>query len=285
MAEPTARQVAAANVALHSKLADTYDQDEPHFKPENLERVDAVSPRLQAETRGGALLDVGCGTGFVINLAKRHFQRVIGVDITPAMIRRVNRSGGWVRLGLANAEEIPVRAGQFDVATAYSFLHHLMRVEPTLREMARALRPGGILYTELDPNWYFWQAMKEIPEGSTVSAMVRREIDGVLHKDDELGGKTGVTEETVRLAEYVKSVGGGVREEDVVPMLRRLGFADIRFEYQWFLGQGAVMHGHPQAGIVGSFDVARRMDEHLRACLPVSRGLYKYVGITAVKER
>lgn len=285
MAEPTARQVAAANVALHSKLADTYDQDEPHFKPENLERVDAVLARLQARTRGRALLDVGCGTGFVINLAKKHFKRVVGVDITPAMIHRVNRSDGWVRLILANAEEIPVRAGQFDVATAYSFLHHLMRLEPTLREMARALRPGGVLYTELDPNWYFWQAMKEIPEGSTMSPLVRREVDGVLHKDHELSGKTGVTEDTVRLAEYVKSVGGGVREEDVVPMLGRLGLGEIRFEYQWFLGQGSVMHGQPQAGIEGSFDIARRMDEHLRACLPVSRVLYKYVGITAVKGR
>ena len=59
-----------ANQILHSTLAPTYEKDEPHFRPENRAKVrarlaeisDLLSPCL-------TMVDLGCGTGFLEELA------------------------------------------------------------------------------------------------------------------------------------------------------------------------------------------------------------------------
>src|SRR5262245_28180261 len=86
-------EVIQANITVHSKLASVYSTTEPHFRPENQAVVDSVLKRLVAETSARSLLDLGCGTGFMINLAKHRVSRVVGVDVTRAMLDQVDTSG------------------------------------------------------------------------------------------------------------------------------------------------------------------------------------------------
>src|SRR3954471_10345163 len=130
-----------ANILVHSKMAGTYNEKEPHFRPENREQVRTILEGLRKEF-GGRLLDMGCGTGFIIGLASDLFDRVEGVDITAAMLARVPKAPN-VHVQEAGASRVPFGDGTFDLVTAYSFFHHLQDMGAVAREAFRVLRAGG----------------------------------------------------------------------------------------------------------------------------------------------
>src|SRR3954462_10972381 len=87
------QKVIEANIAVHSKLAGQYQQCEPHFRPENVAKVERHLVELVKETRAQKMLDLGCGTGFRINIARPHLRHIIGVNVTAAVVERVDKSG------------------------------------------------------------------------------------------------------------------------------------------------------------------------------------------------
>jgi len=271
-----AQEILEANIAYHTALAETYDVEQPHYKAENVERVDHVFRRLAEETGGGSLLDLGCGTGFVINIAKKYFRRVVGVDITREMMDRVDRSNGQIELYLADTAELPLDDDQFDVCTASSFLHHLHSLAPTLREAHRCLRPGGIFYSDQDPNRHYWLLMEQLQSRGDVRGSVQREIRSVLSVSDDVAEEKGLSEEVVALAEYQKIKFKGLDPDDVLQIFSDVGFESARCQFEWFLGQGPVMHQQ-------SVETARIVDQYLRDHLPATRHLFKYLAFFASK--
>lgn len=102
---------------------------------------------------GERVVDVGCGAGIDSLIAARMVGdagRVIGVDMTPAMLARARASAA--ELGAARvefregfAEALPVDDGWADVVISNGVLNLLPDKLTGLREMARVLRPGGRL--------------------------------------------------------------------------------------------------------------------------------------------
>ena len=136
------KKVITANQKLHTVLASAYNETEPHFKPENIAHVDRQLRKVFGATNARRLLDLGCGTGFIINIAKKYVKEIDGVDVTEAMLTRVDRSGDVViRLHIADSGSFSVTEGSYDVVTAYSFLHHLYDIEPTLEMPQRHCVP------------------------------------------------------------------------------------------------------------------------------------------------
>ena len=97
-----------ANIEVHTKMADTYESREPHFRPENQAKVLSRLTDIRKQAPGGQLLDLGCGTGFMTQLAVGLFDDIYGVDVTQAMLDRVDTSSGKVRVQQAPA---PFAAG------------------------------------------------------------------------------------------------------------------------------------------------------------------------------
>jgi demethylmenaquinone methyltransferase / 2-methoxy-6-polyprenyl-1,4-benzoquinol methylase len=99
--------------------------------------------------RGQTALDVACGTGkLTAALAETVGPegRVMGVDLSPAMIEEAKRSFGvvpGVELVVGNALALPVADHSVDVATIAFGLRNLASYEAGFREMARAVRSGG----------------------------------------------------------------------------------------------------------------------------------------------
>src|SRR3954462_10506225 len=87
------QKVIEANIAVHSKLAAHYQQCEPHFRPENVAKVERRLAALVKEIRAEKMLDLGCGTGFMINIARPHLRHMVGVDVPAAMLDGVDKSG------------------------------------------------------------------------------------------------------------------------------------------------------------------------------------------------
>jgi len=268
--------VREANILVHSRMAAGYNEREPHFRPENRESVRRVLEGLRAEF-GPRLLDIGCGTGFVIGLALDLFDEIYGVDITPAMLARVPAATN-VRVQEADASELPFPAERFDVVTAYSFFHHLRDMAQVAAEAFRVLRPGGGLYVDLEPNRHFWEAVLAVRSvvDSATSRLARDEVESVCHTDDRVAREYGIPHDVFNLAEYNKAVTGGIDSGEFQKILRSCGFDQVQTTHLWFAGQGKVLHGQ-------SAEVADTIDRYLREALPLSRGLYKYLRFQAVK--
>ena len=280
------KKVIEANIAVHSKLASFYEKTEPHFREENIAVVDARVKAAVEKTGAKKLLDLGCGTGFMINIAKKHVPHVVGVDVTRAMLDRVDTTGSaTIELHEHDTGTFPVEAGSFDVVTAYSFLHHLYDIEPTLGTAAKALKKGGVFYVDLDPNGYFWETIVRLDkEGNhdRYDPVVRREIDAVAHKDEQIAAEYGIPHEVFNDAEYGKVHAGGFKEDILREQLAKAGFSSVTFQYYWYIGQAFLVNeeGVPREKRLENAAVADRV---LQKLLPLSRHLYKYVGFTAVK--
>ena len=277
------QSVIRANQELHTVLAGSYDSSEPHFRPENVAHVEGRLKELFAATSAKRMVDLGCGTGFVINIAKKYVAEIDGVDVTEAMISRVDRSGDCkIRLHLADTGSVPLEQGAFDVATAYSFLHHLYDIGPTLRTAAGALRPGGKFYADLEPNYYFWEAVKALDPEGTYDPLLLREILSVTQKDEEIEQRFQVNKQLFNTAEYNKNITGGFREEMLTEELLGAGFSRVDISYYWYLGQASVVND-PALPPENRPDTARLFASILEKGLPLTRTLFKYVGFVATR--
>lgn len=273
--QPDPARVLNANISFHTALAEEYDVTQPHFRTENVARVTEIIRQMADETGGGSLIDLGCGTGFVINIAKSFFRRVVGVDITPAMLDRVDLTGGNVEVCLATTDAVPFEDGEFDACTAYGYLHHLYDLGPTFREAARVLRSGGRFFADQDPNYHYWAHLSALQHPG-LTRFVEREVGAVLETADQIAGGTSLTAEEISDAEYQKMRLGGFKADQVAELLEASGFGTASYRYEWFLGQGVVLHEQGEAA-------ASVVENYLREALPASKHLFKYVALSATK--
>lgn len=90
------------------------------------------------------LLDVGCGPGFFLNVARKKGWKVKGVEISEFAATFAKKNfgleviNGALEAGLFNP-------GSFDLVTLWDVLEHLPEPLDTLTEINKVLRPGGAL--------------------------------------------------------------------------------------------------------------------------------------------
>jgi len=95
----------------------------------------------------GTFVDLGCGTGEVLQKIRGACKNIIGVDNSPRMLELAQRRFGDhaddVSLRIGELGHLPLRDGEADFACTNLVLHHLSDPESTLKEMARTLHPDG----------------------------------------------------------------------------------------------------------------------------------------------
>lgn len=92
--------------------------------------------------------DVACGPGILTRALAPRVREAVGIDLTPAMLDRARRDAkgvAKVRFQLGDATALPVPDGSFDGAVTRFALHHIPAPARVVREMSRAIRPGGYL--------------------------------------------------------------------------------------------------------------------------------------------
>ncbi|MCC7347888.1 MAG: metalloregulator ArsR/SmtB family transcription factor [Variibacter sp.] len=96
------------------------------------------------------LLDLGTGTGRILELFGPHIERGLGIDLSQAMLAlaraRLDRAGlrhCTVRQG--DIYDLPAPKESFDAVIVHQVLHYLDDGAAVIREAARVLRPGGRL--------------------------------------------------------------------------------------------------------------------------------------------
>ena len=97
-----------------------------------------------------SVLDVATGAGHTALALAPHVGRVVATDLTPEMLAetsRLARERGLpnVEVRPADAEALPFADDAFDLVTCRLAFHHFAHPEVAVAELARVLRPGGVL--------------------------------------------------------------------------------------------------------------------------------------------
>ncbi len=104
-------------------------------------------PRLRPDAE---VLDLGSGPGTITVGLARRAARVVGVDMSPEMVREAgDRAAGEgltnVSFEVGSVYELPFDDAGFDVVYAHQVMQHLADPVAALREARRVLRPGGLV--------------------------------------------------------------------------------------------------------------------------------------------
>jgi ubiquinone/menaquinone biosynthesis C-methylase UbiE len=96
---------------------------------------------------GGAksVLDVGCGTGMLLKLLVERAHFVVGVDLSPRMLRAARDGVGGASLVQADADHLPFPDQTFGALVSVTLLQNMPNPSGTIGEFARVLRRGGVL--------------------------------------------------------------------------------------------------------------------------------------------
>jgi SAM-dependent methyltransferase len=109
---------------------------------------------------GLRLLDAGCGTGWNLH-ALSDIGATFGVDISPLAVAASRRRGGRVVRG--SVLSLPFAPESFDVVTSFDVLYHRWVTDDraAVVELARSLRPGGVLLVRVPALAVLWGAHDE----------------------------------------------------------------------------------------------------------------------------
>ncbi|HEY4851669.1 MAG TPA: class I SAM-dependent methyltransferase [Streptosporangiaceae bacterium] len=105
---------------------------------------------LEGHDLGDELLEVGAGPGLTTDVLRRHAAHVTAVELDVGLADRLaaRLAGTNVEVVAADATRLPFAAGRFSAAACLTMLHHIPSAalqDAALAEMARVLRPGGVL--------------------------------------------------------------------------------------------------------------------------------------------
>ena len=143
--------------AFFDRIAGDWDVIGSDFK-RGTGRLAAVSCLVDGGLR---VADVGCGTGYLAAALAGRVGSLVCVDASPAMLDRARENlvelPAAIDYRLGTIEDLPIDDDDVDAAFAHMVLHHLADTRAGLAEMARIVRPGGlVLAVDLLPHNEAW---------------------------------------------------------------------------------------------------------------------------------
>jgi ArsR family transcriptional regulator len=142
------RERAERATAFFNEIAPRWDSirslyiDECEVEAALLDIVAVAAPR--------DLLDIGTGTGRMIEVLAPRVGQALGIDQSREMLavarvnlERAGASNGMVRLG--DMYQLPLPDASFDAVVIHQVLHYADRPAAAIAEAARVLRSGGVL--------------------------------------------------------------------------------------------------------------------------------------------
>ncbi|HUJ63462.1 MAG TPA: class I SAM-dependent methyltransferase [Kofleriaceae bacterium] len=116
---------------------------------------------------GKQVLEVGCGTGLLLDRVARFAASARGIDLSGGMLARAASRG--LAVAQASATALPIASASVDVAYSFKVLAHIPDIAGALREMARVVRPGGYVVAEFYNARSLRRLVKAVKPPSAVS--------------------------------------------------------------------------------------------------------------------
>jgi ArsR family transcriptional regulator len=113
------------------------------------EQVEAAIGRALADAPLGRLIDIGTGTGRMIELFAPSADHALGVDRSPEMLRlarvKLAQAGLNAELRQGDMYALPLSSGAAETVILHQVLHYAQNPAAAVAEAARLLSPGGRL--------------------------------------------------------------------------------------------------------------------------------------------
>lgn len=109
----------------------------------------------------GRILDIGCGTGKMLEELKQSGWEAEGIDKSVLAQKECLKRGLKIKLADA-AERLPFKNNSFRIVLALDFLEHIQDDQKVVREIKRVLKPNGIILVSVPayPKLYtYWDKM------------------------------------------------------------------------------------------------------------------------------
>lgn len=216
-------KVQEANRRFYESIAPVYDQVDPRRADSSrLAWLSKIIADMRARCPGddAVFADLGAGSGLLSRMAVEHFPQVLAVDISPAMLARIQHPR--IKAIAAPCEALPLPDSSVDAAGLFATLHHVFDPLKALREAHRVLKPGGVLYSDHDIEESFVRNFR-LP-----LSIYRAMFD---HGADYLRLSKNARPEDYALSEFHGDKGvPGTRIEQG---MRELGWSSITFTYHW----------------------------------------------------
>ncbi len=147
-----------------------------------------VAQRLR-NTEYQSLLDIGCGTGYLINmLQSQKSAHYCGLDLSPEMLKMAKRRlPESVFLTEGPSDNLPYDDGGFDVVTCVQSFHHYPQPEKAMAEAYRVLRSNGLYilsdtgYSGL-PKWFYNAFLLKIANTGDYAVYSMSDIEKLMIK-------------------------------------------------------------------------------------------------------
>lgn len=136
------KSVEADEMARFYRGAEIYGRHLAEKKAEHYAGFIALVQRFVPS--GAHVLEVGCGTGQASELLRAKGYRVTGADLSPLFLGAATE-GKRSPAVAADASRLPFPDGAFDAVAGGELVEHLAEVGPTLDELARVVRVGGLV--------------------------------------------------------------------------------------------------------------------------------------------
>ncbi len=144
-----AEEIIAERAMATRRFFEDIAGDWDRLKQKVLAGFDLSSLVARGMKPGRVAVDLGCGTGDLLETLLEKADQVIGVDSSSRMLElarnRFASNGKPVSLRIGELEHLPLRDGEADFAVASMALHHLSRPQEGIAEAFRVLSPGGRL--------------------------------------------------------------------------------------------------------------------------------------------
>lgn len=135
---------------IYDRRASDYDKE--HFQPNSSakyveeRRLDLINPYLK-RSKDLKLLDIACGTGTYLEIAKKFGADTVGCDISENMIR-ICKNKGFDNVFINDYHTLPFKDETFDLILCINAIHYSDNPKEVLNEMRRVLsKDGTILFT------------------------------------------------------------------------------------------------------------------------------------------
>ena len=126
------------------KLQETYEWErKTHYSDYSkiLGYYQALSV-IEKTVRGGRLLDVACGDGFITGILAVHFQHVVGIDASKNHLEKAKKNYPSIQFYHSLLEDY-ITSEKFDVITMFNILEHVIDPINVINKMTKLLATDG----------------------------------------------------------------------------------------------------------------------------------------------
>ena len=132
------------------------------------------------------MLDVGCGTGEILNTIATNSDNYFGIDLSEKMIEiaKTKNNSNNITYLVGDSEFLPFKDSYFDVITCVESFHHYPNPYGVIKEFYRVLKPNGtIIICDMyrkAPLRQFYNFLMKVGNTGDVKIYTRKEITKIL---------------------------------------------------------------------------------------------------------